>query len=77
MNVFVSAIESLDSKKRRNAPGLAIAQRIAKDPDTTEEKRTQGRLSSKPNLMEKRFIAAAMISIRIAARTLNELSLAA
>jgi len=54
-----------------------MAQRIARDPDAAEEKRIQGRLSSKPNLMEKRFIAAAMISMRIAARTLNELSLAA
>ena len=77
MNVFVSAIESLDSKKRRNAPGVAMAQRMARDPDVTEEKRTQRRLSSKPKFMAKRFVAAAMISMRIAARTLNELSLAA
>lgn len=54
-----------------------MAKRIARDPDATEVKRTQGRLSSKPNLMAKRFIAAVMIRMRIAARTLNELSLAA
>jgi len=54
-----------------------MAQIIARDPDATEEKRTKGRASSKPNLMAKRFIAAAMVSMRMAARTLNELSLAA
>jgi hypothetical protein len=76
-NAFVSANESPESKKRRNAPGVAMAQRIARDPDATEEKRTKARVSSKPNLMAKRFIAPAMVSMRIARRTLNELSVAA
>jgi hypothetical protein len=34
-------------------------------------------VSSAPNLMAKRFIAAATVSTRMATRTLNELSLAA
>ena len=77
MNVLVSAVVSPDSKKRRNAPGVAMAQMMARDPDAAEEKRTKGRLSSAPNLMAKRLIAAAMIRMRAAARILTELSLAA
>ncbi len=77
MNICVSANVSADSKKRRIAPGVAMAQRIARDPDATEEKRTMGRVSSMPNLMAKRLIAAAMVSMRMAAKTLNDLSLAA
>ena len=76
-NTFVSANESPDSKKRKNAPGVAIAQRIARDPDATDEKRTKGRVSSTPNLTAKRFIAAATVNMRMATRTLKELSLAA
>ena len=77
MNIFVNSNVSPESKKRRNAPGVAMAQTIARDPDATDEKRTKGLVSSTPNLMAKRFIAAAMVRMNMAARTLNELSLAA
>ena len=77
MKRFVSAIVSPESKKRRNAPGVAMAQMMARDPDAMEEKRTKGRLSSAPNLMAKRLIAAAMTKMRMATRALTEFSLAA